>query len=147
MKPEEIFKQWEVDSTIDPTNITGEHLKIPKYHHKYLQFLLHERQVLRALEYKYRLLYRDKYEFYDQGPSKETQLKWADAVLPSKGAASTKKELEMYIDADKDIISAAIKIGDQKEKIELLESIINMINNRSYHLQNIVKWEKFRAGD
>jgi hypothetical protein len=145
MKTEEILKLWEEDAQINQLKLTEELVKIPKLHHKYFSILLGEKQRLRALEISYAEVYKERFEHYTQGPAKEDKpAKWTG--LPAKGLSSKKSEIEMYISADENIIKVNIKIGDQKEKIELLESIINLINNRSYHIRNIIDWTKFQAG-
>ena len=57
-----------------------------------------------------------------------------------------KSDIPTYIDADKDVVEASLKIGVQEAKVEYLESIIKQINNRNFILSNIINWEKFRTG-
>jgi hypothetical protein len=143
MKVEEIFAQWEKDSKIDKTELGDEALNIPKLHHKYYQFLINEKLLLRAQEAEMKKLKLDKYEFLTQGPNEETREKgWK---LPAKGII-LKAELPMYFDADPDIIKLSLKIGLQQEKIELLESIIKTIINRGFIIKNAIDWTKFTMG-
>jgi hypothetical protein len=86
---------------------------------------------------------REKYEFYTQGPTKETQERgW---ILPASGKI-LKSEVNTYIEADKDIIKISLKIGVQQEKIELLDSIIRTLNNRGYNIRAAIDWYKFTMG-
>ena len=85
----------------------------------------------------------DKYEFFSQGPNEETQAKsWK---LPAKGLI-LKADIPMYMDADEEIIKLSLKIGIQQEKIELLESIIKTLMNRSYSIKAAIDWQKFING-
>lgn len=113
--------------------------------------LIAEQQVLRALDMSYKILYKEKFEFYTQGPSKETAkqkpLRWTGAnSFPAKGLSSSKKEIDTYVEADEDVIKVNLKIGTQREKIQLLESILGMITNRSFQIKHIIDWEKYRGG-
>ena len=52
----------------------------------------------------------------------------------------------MYIDQDDDIIDARQKMEIQKEKVSLVEGIIQQINTRGFQIKNVIDWEKFKAG-
>ena len=39
-----------------------------------------------------------------------------------------------------------LKIGDQAEKVELLENIIKSINNRGFLIKSMIDFERFRTG-
>ena len=143
MKLEEIFEQWKIDSNIDKTELGDEALKIPKLHHKYYQILINERLFLKSHESEMKRLKLDKYEFFSQGPNEETKAKsWK---LPAKGLI-LKADIPMYMDADEEIIKLSLKIGIQQEKIELLESIIKTLMNRSYSIKAAIDWQKFING-
>ena len=57
-----------------------------------------------------------------------------------------KQEVQWYMDADKDIIDVSLKIGIQQEKIEMLTSIVQTLNNRGYQIKNAIDWLKFING-
>lgn len=143
MKLEEIYSLWEKDSQVDRTELGEEALKIPQLHGKYFKIYSNERLVLRKLEADMKQLKLAKYEFYTQGPTKETQdLGWQ---LPPIGKI-LKSDVNSYIEADKDIINLSLKIGMQQEKIDLLDSIIRSLNNRGYNIKAAIDWEKFKVG-
>ncbi len=143
MTIDEILEKWQVDVKIDKTELGDEALNIPKLHHKYYQIYVKEKLILRKQESEMKQLKLDKYEFFTQGPNEETKNKgWK---LPPKGMI-LKSDMPMYMDADEDIINLSLKIGYQQEKIELLESIIKTIVNRSFHIGNAIDWQKFTMG-
>ena len=134
---------WDRDSKIDESELGSEALKIPLLHARYFRVFTDERMALRSLEYKMRKLRLAKYEFYTQGPTKETQeLGWA---LPPSGKI-LKADVSMYIDADPDILDLNARIQLQQEKLELLESIIKSLNGRGYNIKVAVDWVKFQMG-
>lgn len=143
MKVEDIFELWEKDSKIDRTELGDAALDIPKLHHKYYQILLAEKMQLRKFESELKKLKLDKYEFLTQGPNEETKEKgWR---LPPKGMI-LKSDIPLYMDGDEDIINQSLKIGLQQEKVELLESIIRTIMNRSFIIRDAIDWAKFTMG-
>jgi hypothetical protein len=140
---EQIHDEWAKDSDIDKTELGEESLKIPKLHNKYFQIFSKERLLLRKYEADLKKLKLEKYEFYTQGPSKET--KDRDWELPAKGII-LKQEMPMYLEADKDIIELSLKIGYQQEKVEFLDSIIRSLTNRGFQIKAAIDWYKFTMG-
>ena len=143
MKLDEIYAEWKKDSKIDMTALGDESLKIPKLHHKYFQVYSSEKLLLRKYEAELKQLKLAKYEFYTQGPSKESLERGWD--MPAKGMI-LKQEMPMYLEGDKDIIDLSLKIGYQQEKVELLESIIKSLTNRGFQIKAAIDWHKFTMG-
>jgi hypothetical protein len=143
MKLEAIYEEWSKDSEIDMTELGNEAIKIPKLHHKYFQMYSSEKLLLRKYEAEMKTLKLAKYEFYTQGPSKETNEKGWE--LPARGMI-LKQEMPMYLDADQEIISLSLRIGMQQEKVELLESIIKSLTNRGFQIKSAIDWNKFTMG-
>lgn len=143
MKLDHIFELWERDSAINRDNLDQESLNASKLHQKYHKIYTQERLTLRKYEADLKQLRLEKYEFYTQGPTKETVEKgWQ---LPPCGKI-LKVDANTYVDADRDIVELSLKIGIQHEKIELLESIIKSIMNRGFQIKNAIEWIKFQNG-
>lgn len=143
MSIDEIISLWKEDVNIDITELSNETLKIPKLHHKYYQILINEKMILKKYESEMKKLKLEKYEFYTQGPSEETNQKGWE--LPAKGLI-LKSDIPMYMDADKDIINISLKISYQQEKIDYLESIIKTVINRGFLIRSVIDWQKFTLG-
>lgn len=143
MKLENIFSLWEQDSNINRNELDHEALNVSKLHHKYHKIYTNERLLLRKYEFDLKQLRLEKFEFYTQGPTKETMEKgW---TLPPIGKI-LKADAGTYVDADPDIVSLTLKVGIQHEKIELLESIIKSIMNRGFQIKNAIDFMKFQSG-
>ena len=122
MKIEEIREAWDADSVIDKTEIGDESLRIPKLHAKYMRMLSDERLLLRKLESDLKVLRRDKYEFYTMGPTKEQKdLGWE---LPARGMV-LKQDINIYMEADKQVVDLSLRIGMQQEKVRSEEQRLN----------------------
>lgn len=141
---EEIIKNWEEDSQIDPIDLGGESIKIPRLHNKYYKIILAEKSLLMRLQADMKVLKLEKYEFYSQGHTEETKKKgWK---LPPKGMI-LKADIPMYLDADEDMIALSLKIGMQQEKLEFLESIVKTLMNRNFLIKNAIDHLKFINGN
>lgn len=143
MTLDEIFKLWETDSTVNPSELGNAALDLAKLHHKYYSVFSRERLLLKKLDAEMKRLKLDKQEFYVDGPTEEQMaLGWR---LPPKGRI-LKSDVSNYLDADNDIIKMNLKIAYQQEKIAALESIIKMIHNRGFHIKSAIDFERFKVG-
>ena len=143
MNINDIYELWEIDSHFEREELTEETLKIPKLHSKYLRILSEERLRLKTFESSYKKLFRIKHEYYRGDLDGDTlkEMGWSQNPLKI-----LRQDLDMYIQQDEDIIEMSNKVTLQKEKISLVESIMQQISNRGYQIKSIIDWEKFKAG-
>jgi len=140
---EELENEWSKDCKIDRTNLDGESLKIPELHNKYYKLYIRERVQFKQDEFTLDEFLKTKTQYYQGKLDKQTldENKWEpfDLIL-------IKQDLDLYLDADKDIIKRKLKMHLQKEKVEFLESIIKTINNRSFIIRDALEFIKFSSG-
>ncbi len=146
MTEDELLSECKTDLNINRADIAGEGIRIPNLITKYGFILLREKRVLRRLEDGLALVKKSLFEFYRNGPTKESKTKWADAQKAPQGAISKKAELEIYIEADEVYIVEARKVADQKDIIALLDEMMTHLRQRNFVLQNITKQTIFEAG-
>lgn len=143
MQLNEIYELWDVDSHFERDLLTEETLKIPRLHSKYLRILSEERIRLKTYESNYKKLFRLKHEYYRGDLDQETLTERGWKQNPLK---ILRQDLDMYIQQDDDIIEMSYKVTAQKEKISLVESIMQQVNNRGYQIKSIIDWERFKEG-
>lgn len=143
MKLDDIFDLWKEDSYFERDELTEETLRIPQLHSKYLRTLSQERIRLKMFESDYKKLYRIMHEYYRGDLDEETLKEKGWSQNPLK---ILRQDIEMYILQNQEIVDLSSKISMQKEKITVLESILQQINNRGYQIKSIIDWEKFKAG-
>ena len=143
MKLEDIHDMWGEDCDIDRTELGEESLKLPKLHSKYLRIYSEERLLLKKME-EYRKEYvKLKYDYY-RGILPEEDLKengWQPFQLNV-----IKSEVPMYIESDKDVIKMNLRLAQQQEKVDVLDSIIKSIKDRGFQIKNAIEYEKFKVG-
>jgi hypothetical protein len=143
MTLEEILNNWGADSQIDMARLDDHSIETPRLHHKYYKIYSHERMQSRALEAELKRLRFDKREFYAMGPTEETQKKgWK---LPACGKVLT-KDVDMYVDNDRDVIEMSLRVGLQQEKLAALESILKAIMSRNFGIRDAIAWKQFISG-
>jgi hypothetical protein len=142
MKLEEIESLWEQDAKIDRTDLDNESLRIPTLHGKYYKIYLREKVQLKAEEQEYKTFYKLKHEYYTGKLSKEE----LDHCGWEPFQFVLKNDLQVYIDADKDIAERLLKLQVQREKVDLLESIIKTLNGRGFLIKNAIDFIRFTSG-
>ena len=89
---------------------------------------------------KYTKLYREKWEYYGgKSDAKVYAAKPFDIKV-------LKNDLQMYINADDDIIELQAKITYYEVIIKYIDGIIKSIDNRGWDIRNAQDWKKFEAG-
>jgi len=143
MNIKDIYESWDQDSKFERDLLTEETLKIPRLHSKYLRMLSEERIKLKKYESDYKKLFRVKHEYYRGDLDKDTlkEMGWNQNPLKI-----LRQDLDMYIQQDDDIIDISNRVALQKEKISLIESVMQQINNRGYQVKSIIDWERFKEG-
>ena len=89
---------------------------------------------------KYTKLYREKWEYYGgKSDAKVYAAKPFDIKV-------LKNDLQMYINADDEIIELQAKIAYYEVIIKYIDGIIKSIDNRGWDIRNAQDWKKFEAG-
>jgi hypothetical protein len=143
MNIEQILDSWTKDCVVDKTELADESLRTISLHSKYIRLYKIEKLKLIKLLKEYPKLKLAKHEFYSMGPSKETQeLGWE---MPARGAI-IKTEVDMYLQADQDIINANLRISYAQEKVDLLADIVKEVNNRRWSIRAAIDFQKWIGG-
>ena len=140
---EELQAQIEKDLSFDETQLDTESLRIPQLHNKYLKHLYSEKLTIKKLRNDMGELLRLKHEYYT-GKMDETSLKergWEPFHL-----RVLRNDIDMYLDADKDVIKLRGRIQLQEERVDYIEAIVKGIANRGWVIRNAIDFIKFRNG-
>lgn len=114
--------------------------KIPAVHGKYLSMMMREKLTKENYTQLFERVYQTRWEYYS---GRAAPAIYKENPFPHK---LLKGDLEMYLRADKEIQSIKQKLILQDAKVELLESIIKLINNRSFLIRDYIEWTKFTNG-
>jgi hypothetical protein len=142
MKLEEIEFLWDEDVKIDRSSLDEESLRIPYLHSKYYKLYLREKVTLKSEQNILSQFYKTKHEYYTGKLSGQEckDLGWEPFPFILKG------DIQVYLDADKELADKLLKIMIQKEKVDFLESIIKTLNTRNFLIKNAIDFRKFANG-
>jgi hypothetical protein len=144
MKLDKIVEMWGEDNTFDGTNLTEESVKSLTLHSKYYEILVHEKLRLSKLECDIKVLSQLKIDYYNGELAMDVLKDYGWSPCTKR---ILKSDIDRYVQADPDIIKMKLDISLQKEKVTMLQEVINTLNRRSFTIKNIIDWEKFKAGE
>jgi hypothetical protein len=143
MNFEDLKTMIKEDIGINETELDRESSRTPQLHNKYLNFFMDEKLRLKKLESEQAVLRRNKWLYYTGRMSQEelTQLGWEPFELNV-----LKTEADDLITSDPDWIKLDERVSFQKEKVNYLENIVKIINNRQWQIRAMIDWHKFTQG-
>ena len=143
MKLEEIQELWNRDREIDISELATESIRIPQIHDKYLKIYVDEKIKLRKLQLNLAKISKIKSDYYSGRMSQEEldRLEWQPFLVKA-----LKGEVNSYVESDDDIIKLKETIALMEEKINYIDSVIRMINNRGFQIKSAIDWIKYKDG-
>ena len=126
---------------IDVTKLQTESAETPLIYSRYMNQYNEVCAKLKWYKMEYDILYLDKWKYYLGKSVPDVYLK---SPLPEK---VLKSDVSMYISADPDIIDLKKKMISLEIQEKDLEKKLKEISQRSFHIRNIIEWEKFQAGN
>ena len=143
MKLEEIQELWNRDREIDISELATESIRIPQIHDKYLKIYVDEKIKLRKLQLNLAKISKMKSDYYSGRMSQEDldRLEWQPFLVKV-----LKGEVNSYVESDDDIIKLKETIALMEEKINYIDSVIRMINNRGFQIKSAIDWIKYKDG-
>ena len=143
MNLEQIRKMAQEDIPMDKTELDVESMKTPQLHNKYLVLFTDEKLILTKLNSELKILERNKWLYYT-GKMSQEQLEEHDWEPFDLNILKT--DIDRFMQADNDIITLSNKVALQKEKVNYLENVIKIINNRQWSIRSTIDWLKFTNG-
>jgi hypothetical protein len=132
---------WEKDAKIDQDNLHIESLKIPVLHAKYFDLYNNIILLRKKSEQQKRNIRHERYEYYSGKADPEIYI---NNPFPKK--IRDKDTMQKYLDADERLSSVSLKIDYYDTILTYLESILKMIQNRTYQIKNSIDFMNFTSG-
>jgi hypothetical protein len=141
-----VIKMWNTDSIINENELDRVTVETSKMHAKYLELFSVAKLQLKTNENKLDLLRKEKWTYFTGKMSQAEMDKRGWAYDPFDGVKPLKSDMELYYNADKDIIRIKDRIQYSRVLIDTLEEIMNNIRWRHSHIKNILDFRKFTSG-
>jgi hypothetical protein len=143
MNLDELKVMIKKDLDIDQTALDAESSRTPQIHNKYLVMFMDEKLKLKRMNNELSVIRKNKWLYYTGRMSQEelTQFGWEPFELNI-----LKTEADDMIESDTDYIKASEKVNFQEEKVNYLESVIKIVQNRQWQIRAMIDWLKFTQG-
>jgi hypothetical protein len=136
-----IQKMWEEDCKIDPDNLHTESLNIASLHAKYFDIYNNIVLLKKKAEQQRKNIRHDRYEYYTGKSDPDV---YVENPFPKK--IRDKETLQKYLDADEKLSQVCLKLDYYDTMLNYIESILKMIQNRTFQIKNAIEFVKFTAG-
>jgi len=143
MNLDELKVMIKKDLDIDQTALDAESSRTPQLHNKYLVMFMDEKLKLKRMNSELSVIRKNKWLYYTGRMSQEelTQFGWEPFELNI-----LKTEADDMIESDTDYIKSSEKVNFQEEKVNYLESVIKIVQNRQWQIRAMIDWLKFTQG-
>ena len=141
MNLETLQSMWEKDSQIDPDNLHTESLKVPSLHAKYHEMFNNFLLLRKKAEQQRKNIRHERYEYYSGKADPEVYQK-----NPFGKKIRDKDTMTKYLDADEKLSTSSLKIDYYDTMLVYLESILKVIQNRTFQIKNAIEFMRFNSG-
>ena len=136
-----IQDMWEKDAKIDRDNLHDESLNIPTLHAKYFQIYNTIFLLRKKAEQQRKNIRHERYEYFSGKADPDVYIQ---NPFPKK--IRDKDTMTKYLDADEKLSNSSLKIEYYDTMLTYLESILKVIQNRTYQIKNAIEFMRFNAG-
>ena len=136
-----IQDMWEKDAKIDRDNLHDESLNIPSLHAKYFQIYNTIFLLRKKAEQQRKNIRHERYEYLSGKADPDVYIQ---NPFPKK--IRDKDTMTKYLDADEKLSNSSLKIEYYDTMLTYLESILKVIQNRTYQIKNAIEFMRFNAG-
>ena len=138
---ESIQEMWERDAKIDPDNLHTESLNIPVLHAKYFDLYNNINLLKKRAEHQRKQIRHERYEYFTGKADPDV---YVENPFPKK--IRDKETLQGYLDSDEKLSQVVLKIEYYETLLNYIDSILKVIQNRTYQIKNAIEFIKFQAG-
>ena len=138
---EVLQEMWEKDSKIDPDNLHTESLNIPSLHAKYFEIYNTIFLLRKKAEQQRKNIRHERYEYFSGKADPEVYQK-----DPFGKKIRDKDTMQKYLDADEKLSNSSLKIEYYDTMLTYIESILKVIQNRTYQIKNAIEFMRFQSG-
>ena len=138
---DKLQEMWEKDAKIDPDNLHTESLNIPSLHAKYFELYNTIFLLRKKADQQRKNIRHERYEYFSGKSDPDVYIK---DPFPKK--IRDKDTMQKYLDADEKLSTSSLKIEYYDTMLTYNESILKVIQNRTYQIKNAIEFMRFNSG-
>lgn len=141
----QIHEEWEKDSVINDLNLEETEKKIPILHAKYHQWWTTAQRHLIELHAYAKTIERCLLDYYQRKITNEEDLQLLEKDEPWQ-QKNNWNECRALVSIDPLMVKVNRNVDLEDLRVKTLENILSRINNRSFHIKNIIELRKIDRG-
>ena len=138
---EKLQEMWEKDSKINPDELHTESLNIPSLHAKYFELYNTIFLLRKKAEQQRKNIRHERYEYFSGKSDPDVYI---ENPFPKK--IRDKDTMTKYLDADEKLSTSNLKIDYYDTMLVYIESILKVIQNRTFQIKNAIEYMRFQSG-
>ena len=138
---ESLQEMWVKDAEIDRDNLHDESLNIPSLHAKYFELYNTVFLLRKKAEQQRKNIRHERYEYFSGKAAPDVYIQ---NPFPKK--IRDKDTMQKYLDADEKLSNVSLKIDYHDTMLVYLESILKVIQNRTFQIKNAIEFMRFNSG-
>ena len=138
---EDLQEMWEKDAKIDRDNLHDESLNVPSLHAKYFELYNTIFLLRKKAEQQRKNIRHERYEYFSGKADPDVYI---ENPFPKK--IRDKDTMTKYLDADEKLSTSSLKIDYYVTMLVYIESILKVIQNRTFQIKNAIEFMKFNSG-
>ena len=138
---ESLQEMWVKDAEIDRDNLHDESLNIPSLHAKYFELYNTVFLLRKKAEQQRKNIRHERYEYFSGKADPDVYVR---DPFPKK--IRDKDTMQKYLDADEKLSTSSLKIEYYDTMLAYIESILKVIQNRTYQIKNAIEFMRFQSG-
>ena len=138
---EDLQEMWEKDAKIDRDNLHEESLNVPSLHAKYFELYNTIFLLRKKADQQRKNIRHERYEYFSGKSDPDVYIK---DPFPKK--IRDKDTMQKYLDADEKLSTSSLKIEYYDTMLTYIESILKVIQNRTYQIKNAIEFMRFNSG-
>ena len=138
---DKLQEMWEKDSKINPDELHTESLNIPSLHAKYFELYNTIFLLRKKAEQQRKNIRHERYEYFSGKADPQVYVE-----NPFGKKIRDKDTMTKYLDADEKLSTSNLKIDYYDTMLVYIESILKVIQNRTFQIKNAIEYMRFQSG-
>ena len=143
MTLDQYLAEWQPDAALDLAALDESARAVPLLHAKWWRYYTYERLRYKKIDSDYKVLYRQKWEYFlgKMDDAERLELKW-----PPQPLKILSGNVHIYIDGDAAIQDLLKRKAYVEEILKFVEDVIKSVNTRNFVIKSAIDFLKFKNG-
>lgn len=143
MTLDQYLAEWQTDAALDLAALDESARQVPLLHAKWWNYYTYERLRYKKVESDYKVLYRQKWEYFlgKMDDAERLELGW-----PPQPLKILSGNVHIYMEGDAEIQNLLKRKAYIEEILKFIEDVIKSVNTRNFVIKSAIDFLRFKNG-